>query len=65
MSFTLILYNAMLRSRVEPCFPSVILGQLFSLRTNIYSLLNLELKNLNAFLHSPPSLSPRCVILSI
>jgi len=65
MSFTLIFYNAMLWSRVEPYFPSVILGQLFSLRKNVYSLLNFELQHLKAFLRSPPSLSPRCVIMSI
>lgn len=65
MSFTLIFYSAMLRRRVEPCFPSGILGQLFSLRKNIYSLLNFELKHLNAFLNSPSSLSPRYIIMSI
>lgn len=65
MLFTLMFYNAVLRSRVGPCFPSVILGQLFSLRKNIYSLLNCELKHLNAFLHFPPSVSPRCVIMCI
>lgn len=36
---------------------------LFSLRKDIDSLLNSE--HLNAFLHSPPSLSPRCVVVNI
>lgn len=55
MSFTIIFYSAMLRSRVEPYFPSKILGQLFSLRKNIYSLLYFKLKHLSILtLHSFP-----------
>lgn len=52
MSFTLIYYNALLRSLVEPCFPSVILGQIFSLRKNMYSLLNFEL-NIEMLSYTP------------
>lgn len=52
MSFTLIYYNALLRSRVEPCFPSGILGQIFSLRKSMYSLLNFEL-NIEMLSYTP------------